>query len=248
MSLTVETTLARVALRQMTANRRMLWLCLFAALPVLLSALIAARTTGDDVLRNLVGQYTILAVPVLLPLVALVIGTGVFGGEIDDGTITYVLGKPVPRWRIVVTRVVVAGLATAAVMVPPTLVSGLVMARGFDAGGVVVAFTVAVAVGGLLYCALFVALSLRTRRALVAGLVYVLVWEGAMSNFFAGTKALSVRQYTLALADALSTTRPQVFDAELSGGTALVMAVVVGALAVGYSVRRLQRFEIGEAV
>lgn len=245
----VELTLARLALRQITASRRSLWALLLAALPVLISLLARTRAATDEGrLEMFVGTYENLIVPVLLPLVALVVGTGVFGNEVDDGTITYVLGKPVARWRIVLTRVVVSGLAAAAVVAPATLAAGLVADAGPAAGRVIAAFTLATVAGSLLYCALFVALSLSTRRSLVAGLAYVVVWEGAMSGFFAGTRALSVRQYTLSFTEALARAPEEVFSARLGTASALWMAAAVALLATAHAVRRLRGFEIGEAV
>lgn len=249
MNLSIERTLASVAFRQFTGNRKALWVVLLAWLPVGMALLVRTLSTDtpDARMQNTLEFYENLVIPVLLPLAALVIGTSVFGGEIEDGTVTYVLGKPIARWRIVLTRVLAAGVATAAVILPPTIATGLVMLGRLDRTNVVWGFTCAIAVGGLLYCALFVALSLRTRRALVAGLLYVIMWEGTLGGLFAGTRALSIRQYTLAMADAISTVRGSMFTAPLPGQTALIMgAIVVVAIAV-YSVRSLQRFEIGEA-
>lgn len=244
----VELTLARLAVRQLAGSRRALWVVLLAALPILLSFLAGTESAGPaDLIDDFGDLYSSLIVTVLLPLVALVVGSSVFGSEVDDGTITYVLGKPVPRWRIVLTRVVVAGLVTAAVLVPTTLLSGMAGLRGVSAPGVITAFTAAVAVGSFLYCALFVALSLSTRRALVAGLVYVVVWEGLLSNTFGGSRALSIRQYTLSIADAL-TDSESISLSSLGVKTALVMAAVVTTLVTLHAIRRLRIFEIGEAV
>lgn len=249
MNLSIERTLASVAFRQFTGNRKALWVVLLAWLPVGMALLTRAFSTAtpDARMKDTLEFYQSLIIPVLLPLAALVIGTSVFGGEIEDGTVTYVLGKPIARWRIVLTRVLAAGVATAAVILPPTIATGLVMLGGLDRTNVIWGFTCAIAAGGVLYCALFVALSLRTRRALVAGLLYVIMWEGTLGGLFAGTRALSIRQYTMAMADAIATVRGSFFTAPLPGSTALIMgAIVVIAIAV-YSVRSLQRFEIGEA-
>jgi ABC-2 type transport system permease protein len=244
----VELTLARLAVRQVAGSRRALWVVLLAALPVLLAVLFgAARDNPADTIESFREVYVGLTVTVLLPLVALVVGSSVFGAEVDDGTITYVLGKPVPRWRIVLTRIVVSGLITAAVLVPSTLLSGVIALRGANASGVVAAFTVAAAAGSFFYCAVFVALSLTTRRALVAGLAYVVVWEGLLSNTFGGSRALSVRQYTLSIAEALADSRA-ISLSQLPVNTALIMAAVVTTLAALHSIRRLRIFEIGEAV
>ena len=44
------------------------------------------------------------AIGVLLPLVAVIVGTSALGSELDDGTIVYLLARPVPRWRIVIVK------------------------------------------------------------------------------------------------------------------------------------------------
>lgn len=244
----VELTLARLAVRQFLGSRRALWLLVLAAIPVLLALLLQAEAGGDpgETIDDIVGLYQVLVVAVLLPIVALVVGTSVFGAEVDDGTITYVLGKPVPRWRIVLTRIVVSGLITAAVLVPATLLSTAIALGGVSAPGLVGGFSAAVGAGSLLYCALFVALSLSTRRALVAGLAYVVVWEGLLGNTFGGSRALSVRQYTLAMADKMVAAEG-VSLSRLDANTALVMAGVVAVLATLHAIRRLRTFEIGEA-
>lgn len=245
----VELTLGRLAFRQLLGSRRSLWVLVLAVLPVLLAMLVSSETDVGERLEGYGELFQVLVAAVLLPIVALVVGTSVFGAEVDDGTITYVLGKPVPRWRIVLTRVIVAGIATAAVVATATYLSALVSLRGVPgAQRAALGFTAAAVAGSFLYCALFVAISLSTRRALVAGLAYVVVWESALSNTFGGTRALSVRHYTQTFAEAWAGLEPGVLNARLELGTALVMGAAVAVLATVHSIRRLQRFEIGEAV
>jgi ABC-2 type transport system permease protein len=246
----VELTLARLAFRQLAGSRRSLWVLALALLPVLLALLFAGEAgPGEDLMEDFGDLFQVLIAAVLLPIVALVVGTSVFGAELDDGTITYVLGKPVARWRIVLTRVIVAGIATALVVAPSTYLSGVITLRGVpSAQKVALGMAAAVIAGSFLYCALFVAISLSTRRALVAGLAYVVVWESALSNTFGGTRALSVRHYTQSFAESWAGLEPGVINARLELGTAAVMAAVVAVLATLHSIRRLQRFEIGEAV
>lgn len=242
----VEMTLAGLAFRQLTSSKRSLWALALAALPVLLAVLIRAKS---DTPQSAVAEYVIywqsMTVGVLLPIIALVVGTGIFGAEVEDGTLTYVLGKPVARWRMVVTRIVVAGLATAAVLVPATLLSGFIALKGMGPGGLVPALAAALALGGALYCALFVTLSLATRRALVAGLAYVAIWEGLLASSFGGIRALSIRHYTQAFANGMASS--DAIGSRLEPGTAAVLAAVVAVLAALYATRRLRRFEIGEA-
>ncbi|HEX6036953.1 ABC transporter permease, partial [Longimicrobium sp.] len=229
------------------SGRRVLLMVALAALPVLL-ALRQGGTEPKVIVEGFAKLYQMLILGVLLPIVGLILGTSVFGAEVDDGTITYVLGKPVARWRIVLTRIVAAGAATAAVLVPSTLAAALVGLRGANAPGVAWACTAAVAIGSFLYAALFVAFSLSTRRALVAGLAYVVLWEGSLSNTFGGSRALSIRQYTMSFAEWMAGTSGEAINARLEPGVALAMAATVAVLATLYAIRRLRRFEIGEAV
>jgi ABC-2 type transport system permease protein len=148
---------------------------------------------------------------------------------------------------MVLVRVVVSAGATIAMVVPGAAAAGLLVARGVDVGRVAVAFPIAICAGALIYSALFVALSLSTRRALVVGLVYVVLWEGIIAGHFGGTRLLSVNQFVLSLADRLSTTHPNAFDAGLAPGAALLMAVLMTVGATAEAVRRLVRFEVGEA-
>jgi ABC-2 type transport system permease protein len=250
MSLSAETTLARYTFRQILARRRALALAAFALLPSLIALVHRANPeeAGRSTAAFVVTLASTLVVSVILPLTALVVGTGVFGAEIEDGTALYVLAKPMARWRIVLVRVLCAGLATAALASASMLLAGTLAGGGAAARGVTFAFAAAVAAGALVYCAVFVMLSLATRRALVAGLAYVVLWEGALSASLHGLRFLSVRQYTLSIAEALRGAGPQVLDASLGTGAAAAMAVAVAVLATAQAVRLLRRFEVGEAV
>ncbi len=71
--------------------------------------------TGLQFLRELYGGIVAF---VLLPLAAVVFGTAAFGGEIDDGTIVYLLVKALPRWQLILSKYAqVAVLATFLMMV-----------------------------------------------------------------------------------------------------------------------------------
>jgi ABC-2 type transport system permease protein len=247
MSLAVERALASMTARQILARRRAVALVLFGLLPVALAALLRARASGtaEAALASVVELNTNLIIPVILPIVALVIGTGVFGAEIDDGTAMYVLAKPVARWRIVLTRVLVAAVATALLTAPAAFL--VAPAFGADAAPAGLGFAAAVAAGALLYSALFVALSLVTRRALVAGIAYVVLWEGTIASRAAGTRYLSIRQFVLSFAERMAELPEAAFNAPLTLRGALVMSVLTVVGATLYAIRRLRRFEVGEA-
>ena len=100
-----------------------------------------------------------------------------------------------------VVKFVVAWLIVVLLVAPAILVAGIV-ARGGDAE-LGIGLRGGRGFGALEYTAVFLALSLVTSRALVVGLAYVVIWEGAVAGLFEGTRILSVRQHALAIADAL---------------------------------------------
>jgi len=62
----------------------------------------------------------------------LLISTGVIGAEIDDGSIVYMLAKPIPRRTIVFSKMVVAVGAAFVFAVLPTIIA--VEIAGDDGG------------------------------------------------------------------------------------------------------------------
>ncbi len=90
-------TIIRITARALFGRRRF-----FLLLPVPLLVIgiaLLARQLGASV--NDWGRPVIVALgfAVVLPVIALVVGTGVLGSEIDDGTIAHILAKPLPRSR-----------------------------------------------------------------------------------------------------------------------------------------------------
>jgi ABC-2 type transport system permease protein len=169
------------------------------------------------------------------------------GAELEEGTAVYLLAKPISRVVVVATKLIVAIGYTILLGAVPILLAGLV-AGGDDALRLSLGFAVAAAIGAAVYCTIFVALSLVTGRAFVFGLVYVLVWEGFLANFFPGTRTLSVHQQTLAFAQALGNPAGNVFKADLALGTAVVVAAAISVVALVIALRRMARIEIAGEV
>jgi ABC-2 type transport system permease protein len=148
---------------------------------------------------------------------------------------------------VVLTKLAVAALCAAALTCGPMLLAGLIAAGGLG-DGLVLGMVAGAAIGSILYASVFLALSLVTGRALVFGLAYVLIWEGLLAGLFAGTRTFSVRQLTLAFADAIGGIRADIFDAPLGLTTAVVVGVALLVLTTAIAIRRLSEFEIsGEA-
>jgi ABC-2 type transport system permease protein len=238
--------IAAITLRQLLGRRRTVLLLLLAALMLLVA--LGLRLGADPITRqhNAARMLEIFGTATLMPLVALLFGTAAIGAELEEGTAIYLLAKPIARAVTLLTKVVVAAACSIALTSIPVLLSGLLAGAGIS---LAVAFALATAAGSVIYCALFVAVSLITGRALVFGLGYVLIWEGVLAGLFAGTQTFSIRQQTLAFADALTSVPSATFSAPLPLGTALVVGTAVLVLATVIGIRRLTLIEIaGESV
>jgi ABC-2 type transport system permease protein len=239
--MTIFTTIASVTLRALLGRRRTLLMVLLAAMPVLLGLLVRANR---DELRTEVLGPTIdgLVIRVVLPLIALVFGTAALGAELDDGTGVHFLTKPISRSTIIVTKAIVAGTLTAVLIVPSTVLSGILMGGlGSDAIGVTFAFALANVVGAYLYTAIFLVLSVITSRGLIIGLAYALLWEGIVAGLLPGSQVFSVREYLTGIALTLS---PDAVKESLVGASGFIYAAVALALALAVGSIRLSRYEV----
>lgn len=235
--------IVRVTVRQMLGRRRTVLLVLLAALPVLLAVIY--RLAGQiDIKSFTQAVFSVVSMTIVLPLAAVLFGTGAFGAEQDEGTILYLLAKPVPRWITVLAKSFAAVLLALVMTVGSVLLAGVIelLPAGADGVSATEAYVTAMVVGSLCYVSLFVALSLFTRRALVIGIGYTLVWEGALSSLLPGIANLSIRQYALGVADGVF--RLHTEPARLSPTTALTLSAILIVIAFALSVRRLMRFEL----
>ncbi len=235
--MTVMAPLIDVTLRGLLGRRRTLLLVLLVGLPVFISLLIrisGGHPNADRVLDTLV-------VRTVMPLVALIVGTAAIGSEIEDGTAVYLMIKPIPRWKIALSKGLVAAGLTTALVTPAVVLTGFLIGTQADTTTTIVGFAVACFVGGSAYAVAFMALSVFTSRALLLGLAYTLIWEGVLSGLLEGTKFLSIRQATLGLAAALGVDVPGEPLVPLVSVAVLVVVLVGGFLLASW---KLARFEI----
>ena len=227
-------TVAMLTWRALLGRRRA---ALLLVLPLVLLLLAAGlRVTGVADLEASRGVLGALVLGTLVPLLGLIIGTGVISPEIDDGSIVYMLAKPVSRATIVVTKLAVAAVCIALFAALPTLVAGLVMAR--NEAGVAVAYALGTLVGGIAYCAVFLLLGVVSKHAVVLGLVYALLWETLIGGYVPGARTLSVQQWAVSVTSALADEGAVTADVRLAVAVTLLVIATVAATA--YASRRLR--------
>lgn len=243
--------IAGVTLRQLVRQRRMLLLVLLALVPVLVAILFrfAADADGEnDAAQFATGILATFVVSLVLPLTALLIGTSALGQDLEEGTVAYLLAKPLARWKVIVAKTLAAWVLTVAVVLISVIGAGTVALVGEEGTSLIPAFAVATVAGALAYVVVFVALSLRFSRALIIGLAYVFVWEAVLQQFITGVRFLSVSAYTIGIANGLTDFPADLFEQTLGATPALVLLAILVVLGTWYSVRTLTRYQLAERV
>ncbi len=220
----VVSTVGRLGLRSVFGRRRGFLLYLLPVVLVGLSVLVRALVGHDD----RAGTDTLygLGLVVVVPLVALIATSGLFAPEIDDGSSADLRAKPVSRHLIVASKLLVAVACVLVFAAVPMLAAALVMVS--DDPGLAVAYAVGSLVGGAAYCSLFALLSIRTRHAVVIGLVYLLVWEGLLGGLLDGVRWLSVTRWSGRIVEQLSDASGLAVDLSIGYAVVACAFVVVG--------------------
>lgn len=190
-----------LTLRQDLRGRRLLVLALLFLLPAVLAGAVkfVPNSSPPDVLEF---AFVLNLIPhALAPLTALLYAAGAIQDEVEEQTLTYLLLRPLPRWALYLTRLAAAWLTTTVLTALfTTLALTVVYWNTPELWGdvlprraAIVAALLALAQAG--YCSLFGLFGLLTRRALVAGLAYIVAIEGMLSNFDAVIRRLTVTYY-----------------------------------------------------
>jgi ABC-2 type transport system permease protein len=231
-------TIAYITFRGMLGRRRALLLFILPAVLLLLS--IGLRLTDNSDLDTASALLTQFGLGALLPLMALLAGTGVISPEIDDGQIMYLMTKPIARPIISTTKFAVAVALVFGFGVVPIFISGLIM-NGTTAG-LASGFALGALVGGIAYCALFIFIAVLSRFAVTIGLIYTLVWENLLARYAPGARALSIRQWAISITD-LGTNATAV-TSEIGRPTAVPMLIILTFLGVVFAGWKLRSLSI----
>ena len=192
------------SLRQHRHGKRWITMAVLVLLPLLLATLSRATDPGvaDRVLEF---DLAFMFIPQgLLPLLALVYASGILQDEQEQQTITYLLLRPISKPLLYVVKLLAA--ITAAVLlawVSTALTYAAIYAGHIHQTDAVPRCLQACLIDGLAvvtYCCLFGLLGLLTRRALIAGIVYIALVEGLLANLPFAIRLITVIYYTRLIA------------------------------------------------
>lgn len=231
-------TLFWLMLRNQVTRARVLGLLALGAVGVLTAL---AIRSSDMVDHELAGARFVdtFGLALLAPVATLVFASAALGDPNEDGTLVYLWLRPVPR-----SRTVLAATASSIVVTWPVVVGPLVVAAAVTGGGpdLVRGTAVAASLAVVAYAAVFVAVGLRLRRALMWGLLYILIWEGFVAQANDSAARLAIRTYTRGLFADVADVYLRRADVTTTAAWAVPVAVAV--LAAVYATVRLSRQDV----
>lgn len=238
-----------VTLRQLLGGRRLLVLALLGAIPALVVWLSTANTGGSTVFEVYHEGAMITLFLIVMPIVSIVLGSAALGDERRDGTLSFLVIRPIPRSAITAAKFAAAWIATALVsMMSGGLASAAVSLRSSD-WSTVAPTLVALAISSGCYAAVFMVLGHLTSRAVLLGLVYLFVWETGIA-FAASSLAnvslfrIGLTAYVAMLPEAEPLLREPLASLAPGAGGAIAKLLALAIVAIGTSAAMLRRRDI----
>ena len=176
--------LFRLALLQQLRTKRILLTLLVLVLPLLLTLYWALGTGAQRHVQDLWGiLFITMFLQGVIPFIALLHAATVVRGEAEEGTLTYLVTRPVPRWLIALSKYL-AVLVVTGIGIGLSVVACFFLLAIREGIGPVLELTgwlwraLGVAGTGLmLYSAIFFLIGVMTRRPIVVGFIFIVVWE-----------------------------------------------------------------------
>jgi len=230
----------RLTLRQLSGRWRLLITILLTALPVVMGvvrSLVEPGSADSEFQMGVVG----LLIGVILPLVVLAIASAAFTNEIEDRTLANLTLTPIPRWKIILPKL----LGAISVAAPMIAVSGVIAGYFIYDGDVqaIASLTIGAVVAVVLYSVVFTWAGIMTTKAIGFGLLYVFLWEVMLSGIVPGVRFLSLNHYSLSVMKAIDDRRLPGEDM-LSAGVAIGASAGVVVIFLLLSIRRLRRMDV----
>lgn len=233
-----------IAMRALLGARRTWVLGVLSVLAGAIALIIRVRAEEFRWLDRYAEITESLTVPTVVAFVALVLGASVVGDEREDWTILYLTATPVPRIRLVAAWVLSAWAMAMVLLVPAAAGAAVLgLSGGMGARGL---FWLVMALGlaSLAYAALGVLLALLVRRAIILGLLYIVLWEATIATFADSADKLSLGAYGRRLV-AAGVPDAETFRVPPVGAvTAVIVLLAVAAAGIWLGGRRLGRMEL----
>jgi ABC-2 type transport system permease protein len=202
--------LLRTQLQRSLSPRRVWMLAALAILPTLIALVFSIQARKVTAIFAVTNLAWFLSVQLVVPLVSLLAGMGVLAREVEDRTLTYLFTRPLSRAVLFLARS--AGAMLLALLLNGLGAVGLLWAAArirpeksveladypladWSQDGVSLSILGAVALGSVVYTAVFACISVFTRHPMIVGLVYTFAIESFLSNLPGSNQALTLQYY-----------------------------------------------------
>jgi len=137
----------------------------------------------------------------LLPLLALFLGAAIIGDEREEQTLAYLLTRPVPRYQIVMIKLLAGWVMLSIILMISLLMTYtmLALAQGgtawFSSMGLFIRSGMVIVLGAAVYLPFFAVAGGFFKRPVVAGLFFVFGWEGSVIFIPGKLKYITIVHY-----------------------------------------------------
>ena len=236
--------------KQLLGVRRMIVFGIAELAPAGVFLLMTQTLAEEAALDRLLGMVAALYFPLLVPIVTLIVAASALGDERRDGTLSFLVLRPIPRSVIALSKFGGAVIVAAGLNIFGAV--ALTVAYGFETGswGLVVPLAVGGAFASIVYASLFVPLGFFTDRAVLIGLAFVFIFENAVVSALSGLSSLSPWRIGESAFAGLAPNEVAVELADFGGaglssfGTALFRTVLIAAISIGATTMVLRRRDL----
>jgi len=174
--------IVKVTLRQLLGGRRLVVLGLLGLIPGVIVWLTTSNRSPEgvfDVYHD--GGVIAILFLVVMPISSIVLGSAALGDERRDGTLSFLVVRPLPRSYITTAKLIAAWIAAATVSAMSGAFASIAVSIRASDWSTFVPTSVGLAIGAGCYTAVFIVLGHLTSRAVLMGLIYLFVWETGIS-------------------------------------------------------------------
>ena len=236
--------------RQLLGVRRLIIFGLAELAPAGVLLLMTQTLAEEAALDRFLAMVAALYFPLLVPIVTLIVAASALGDERRDGTLSFLVLRPIPRSVIALSKFGGAVIVAAGLNIFGAL--ALTAAYGIETGSwnLVVPLVVGGAFASIVYASLFVPLGFFTDRAVLVGLAFVFIFENAVVSALNGLSSLSPWRIGMSAFSGLAPTEVAVELSEFGGAslssfsTAFLRTVLIAALSIAATTMVLRRRDL----
>lgn len=196
--------IVRVTTRQLLGRRRIIALSLLSMIAPFIYFM-ASGASGGQSLEEYFGILVGFQFGIVMAVITIVVASSSLGDERRQQTLSFLVVRPLPRVTIAAAKLLTAWLVSFLVTATGTLTMAILKGWRDGTWEYLVPTMVALAIGTLGYAALFMPFGYLVSRATVIGMVYVFLWELAITTPLTALAPTSVWKTTnVALAGMVS--------------------------------------------